>query len=97
MHFNLNDFISNVITRSECQELSVQIRQGTVSKRQTVLLVCVFQVLNHLHKKLKNMSKKSEASKKKVIFTNIYSICHISELSSFLFLIILISTTACGI
>lgn len=26
----------------------------------------VFQVLNHLHKKLRNMSKKSEASKKKV-------------------------------
>lgn len=25
-----------------------------------------FQVLNHLHKKLRNMSKKSEASKKKV-------------------------------
>lgn len=26
----------------------------------------LFQVLNHLHKKLRNMSKKSEASKKKV-------------------------------
>lgn len=39
---------------------------------ELISLVCVFQVLNHLHKKLKNMSKKSEASKKKVMITNIY-------------------------
>ena len=31
------------------------------------------QVLNHLHKKLRNMSKKSEASKKKVRPLNLFN------------------------
>lgn len=45
-----------------------------INKRETIwqllenihMCVLCFQVLNHLHKKLKNVSKKSELSKKKV-------------------------------
>lgn len=34
----------------------------------TYFVLIFLQILNHLHKKLRNMSKKSEASKKKVIW-----------------------------
>ena len=60
-----------------------------------MLIVCVFQVLNHLHKKLKNMSKKSEASKKKVLFPSVCAPCHCLGLGLFAFFISLTSTQ-CG-
>uniref|UniRef100_A0A8C9ACR9 Galanin receptor type 1 n=1 Tax=Prolemur simus TaxID=1328070 RepID=A0A8C9ACR9_PROSS len=44
-----------------------------------LICFCYAKVLNHLHKKLKNMSKKSEASKKKVILTNLYVLLFISQ------------------
>ena len=37
-----------------------------MSKTLTFIIIICLQVLNHLHKKLKNVSKKSELSKKKV-------------------------------
>lgn len=47
------------------------VRSGPSGGGRLPSRVCVFQVLSHLHKKLKNVSKTSEASKRKVRVTDV--------------------------